>query len=93
MLKRLIALILIILPGILEAQTVTGSWYGRADVSHDTRADNYLTELILKQKGNEVEGIFGYYFKDSYESFFIRGMIMCSRNFSDKLKIKNYQII
>lgn len=73
MLKRLIALILIILPGILEAQTVTGSWYGRADVSHDTRADNYLTELILKQKGNEVEGIFGYYFKDSYESFFIRG--------------------
>ena len=35
--------------------------------------NNYLTELILKQKGNEVEGIFGYYFKDSYQSFFIRG--------------------
>lgn len=35
--------------------------------------NNYLTELILKQKGNEVEGIFGYYFKDTYQSFFIRG--------------------
>jgi len=35
--------------------------------------NNYLTELIIKQKGDEVEGIFGYYFKDSYQSFFFRG--------------------
>ena len=35
--------------------------------------NNYLAELIIKQKGDEVEGIFGYYFKDSYQSFFIRG--------------------
>lgn len=73
MLKRIFVLVLLINPGFLTAQTVTGSWYGRADVSHNATANNYLTELILKQKGNEVEGIFGYYFKDSYESFFIRG--------------------
>jgi hypothetical protein len=55
------------------AQNVKGSWYGRADVITSGTASNYLTELILRQKGNEVEGIFGYYFKDSYQSFFIRG--------------------
>lgn len=55
------------------AQTISGSWYGKADVMIQGNHNNYLTELILKQKGNEVEGIFGYYFKDSYQSFFIRG--------------------
>ena len=56
------------------AQTVAGSWYGKADVATlSGNSNNYLTELVLKQKGNEVEGIFGYYFKDSYQSFFIRG--------------------
>ena len=52
---------------------VTGSWYGRADVMAAGATSNYLTEFILQQKGNEIEGIFGYYFKDSYQSFFIRG--------------------
>lgn len=56
-----------------EAQTVKGSWYGRADALIDGNASNYLTELVLKQKGTDLEGIFGYYFKDSYQSFFIRG--------------------
>jgi len=55
------------------SQSVTGSWYGRADVMVEGSHNNYLTELILKQKGDEVEGVFGYYFKDSYQSFFIRG--------------------
>jgi hypothetical protein len=55
------------------AQTVTGSWYGRADVMMRGVSSNYLTEFILKQKGNEVEGLFGYYFKNSYQSFFVRG--------------------
>ncbi len=58
---------------VLSGQTVTGSWYGRADVQIEGSASNYLTEFTLKQKGNEVEGIFGYYFKDSYQSFFVRG--------------------
>ena len=54
-------------------QHVKGSWYGRADVVASGASSNYLTEFILQQKGNDVEGIFGYYFKDSYQSFFIRG--------------------
>jgi hypothetical protein len=56
-----------------QSQSVTGSWYGKADVIAGGFNNNYLTELILKQKGDDIEGIFGYYFKDSYESFFIRG--------------------
>lgn len=35
--------------------------------------NNYLTELVIKQKGNRVEGIFGYYFRDKYQSFFVHG--------------------
>ena len=57
----------------LRAQTVSGSWYGRADVDVAGIHNNYLTELVIKQKGNRVEGIFGYYFRDKYQSFFIHG--------------------
>lgn len=73
MFKNLIVLGLLISSLPCFSQSATGSWYGRADVNLPTNASNYLTELIIKQKGDEVEGIFGYYFKDSYESFFIRG--------------------
>lgn len=55
------------------AQTVGGSWYGRADVIVKGGSSNYLTELLLRQKADEVEGIFGYYFKDVYQSFFVHG--------------------
>jgi len=57
----------------LSAQTATGSWYGRADVDLSGMHNNYLTEMVLKQKGNRVEGIFGYYFRDKYQSFFVHG--------------------
>lgn len=57
----------------LQAQTATGSWYGRADVDLAGIHNNYLTELVVKQKGNRVDGIFGYYFRDKYQSFFIHG--------------------
>jgi hypothetical protein len=68
--------LLIILVSSLQftsAQNVRGSWYGRADVNIAGSNSNYLTEFVLKQKGNEVEGLFAYYFKDTYQSFFIRG--------------------
>src|SRR4026209_1165086 len=55
-------------------QTITGSWYGKADaVVNTSNNNNYLTEMIIKQKGDEVVGIFGYYFRDGYKSIFIRG--------------------
>ena len=53
-------------------QTLTGSWYGRADAELDGSNNNYLTELVIKQKGDDIEGIFGYYFRNGYKSQFIR---------------------
>lgn len=71
--KILYILTLIVAPYWLTAQVVTGSWYGHADVEMAGMHNNYLTELVLKQKGTKVEGIFGYYFRDKYQSFFIHG--------------------
>ena len=72
--------LLIILFSLLAAQplcaqtvTATGSWYGRADVELAGMHNNYLTELVIKQTGNRVDGIFGYYFRDKYQSFFVHG--------------------
>lgn len=73
--KKLVAVFaILIFSSEVMSQTATGSWYGRADIANmGANQSNYLTELIIKQKGDEVEGIFGYYFKDSYQSFFVRG--------------------
>jgi hypothetical protein len=65
--------ILVAGPVIGNAQTVSGSWFGRADVDLAGLHNNYLTELVIKQKGTKVEGIFGYYFRDKYTSYFVHG--------------------
>jgi hypothetical protein len=72
--KTLVLYILCLLaaPG-LSAQTAAGSWYGKAEVDLAGMHDNYLTELVLKQKGNRVDGVFGYYFRDKYQSFVVHG--------------------
>lgn len=64
--------VFIFLAGASFGQNLTGSWYGKADAILDGSNNNYLTELIIKQKGDEVEGIFGYYFRNGYKSLFIR---------------------
>jgi len=69
----LIISVLFLFPLFLNAQSVNGSWYGKAEVILEGSHHNYLTELILKQKGNSVEGVMGYYFKNQYQSFFVRG--------------------
>lgn len=63
----------IFLSVIAHAQDLTGSWYGKANVALEGSYNNYLTEMIIKQKGDEIEGIFGYYFRNGYKSLFIRG--------------------
>jgi hypothetical protein len=73
MLRFFLPALLLLASVNVKAQTIKGAWYGRADVITSGAASNYLTEFVLKQKGNDVEGIFGYYFKDTYQSFFIRG--------------------
>ena len=72
--KKCASLLVLLLISILSfSQSITGSWYGRADVDMEGLHNNYLTELVLKQSGDEVEGVLGYYFKNMYQSIFVRG--------------------
>jgi len=48
-----------------NTQTVTGHWYGIGKVAVPGEHSSYLSELIIKQKGNIVSGWLQYYFRDS----------------------------
>jgi hypothetical protein len=73
MLRIILVLSFLIAGRFSFSQSISGSWYGKADVVVQGVYNNYLTELVLKQRGSEIEGVFGYYFKDTYQSFFVRG--------------------
>lgn len=74
LMQRILCLICLLAMSLVSsAQVVTGSWYGRADVEVAGMHNNYLTELVLRQKGTKVDGIFGYYFRDKYQSIFVHG--------------------
>jgi hypothetical protein len=70
-------LLILLLTGVsffIRAQSVTGSWYGLAEPSaKGSNNNNYLTELVIKQKGSKVEGIFSYYFRSGFQSYYVRG--------------------
>src|SRR5665213_1623157 len=71
--KNLIVFFTLLVATASHAQSVTGYWYGQANVEVSGIQNNYLTELIIAQKGNRVKGFFGYYFKDVYQSFVVKG--------------------
>jgi hypothetical protein len=71
--KNLILLLIIFSAFTAQAQKATGYWYGQANVVMAGIQNNYLTELIISQKGTKVRGFFGYYFKDVYQSFVVKG--------------------
>jgi hypothetical protein len=56
-----------------KAQNVTGYWYGSANVILEGKHNNYMIELVLNQKGNDVKGIFNYYFANRYRSQQVTG--------------------
>ncbi|MCY7421120.1 MAG: hypothetical protein LH478_05175 [Chitinophagaceae bacterium] len=58
----------------LHAQNITGQYYGIGNVTKDGNYSQYLTELILIQKGNTVTGEFNYYFKTSHVTSKVRGV-------------------
>lgn len=71
--KSALLLVAIFISIFSFSQNITGSWYGRADVDMEGLHNNYLTELVLKQSGDEVSGVLGYYFKNMYQSVYVRG--------------------
>jgi hypothetical protein len=71
--KALITFLFSCLCLFTQSQNISGSWYGRADVMMEGNNNNYLVEMVIKQDGKEIEGVMGYYFKNTYQSFIIRG--------------------
>ncbi|MBC8033850.1 MAG: hypothetical protein H7Y03_06870 [Chitinophagaceae bacterium] len=72
--RLILCIILITLPSLLWCQTnVAGSWYGKAEAVMNGNNNSYLTELVIRQKGNKVEGILGYYFRNGYRSIYVHG--------------------
>jgi hypothetical protein len=55
------------------SQSVSGYWYGAANVKSKSSTNNYLVELILRQDRTQVKGIINYYFKKSFRSIKING--------------------
>ncbi|HET7002360.1 MAG TPA: hypothetical protein VFI33_13655 [Puia sp.] len=88
--KKLVLFAVIFSSLSVQAQKVTGYWYGQANVEMAGIQNNYLTELIISQKGNKVKGFFGYYFKDVYQSFVVKGTFDPKTN---KLVINDIPII
>ncbi|OJY91791.1 MAG: hypothetical protein BGP14_22890 [Sphingobacteriales bacterium 44-15] len=72
---RAAALFFIVVLSVLsgKAQNIKGSWFGSADVLLGGSHNNYLVELDLKQENNEIKGIISYYFKETFQSFYVKG--------------------
>ena len=70
-------------------QGIKGSWYGSADVLLGGSHNNYLVELDLKQEGGEVKGVISYYFKQSFQSFYVKGTYNAAKR---EITIKNLPI-
>ena len=74
----------------LQAQTVTGKWYGLGIVKNMDGNNNYMTELSLVQKGKLVTGTMNYYFRDSLFSNAVEGTFNANTR---KLSLKKQPII
>src|SRR5215470_282469 len=55
------------------SQSVSGYWYGTANVKSKSSTNNYLVELILHQDRTLVKGIINYYFKKTFRSIKVNG--------------------
>ncbi|MEO6070947.1 MAG: hypothetical protein ABIN57_12235 [Chitinophagaceae bacterium] len=81
--KNIILLSFLFITSFAGAQGIDGYWYGHANVANGASANNYMVELILKQKGTSVDGIVNYYFRNTFRSFKIKGAYnTTSRNLS-----------
>lgn len=69
------AIILLIFFFSLKAfsQSVSGYWYGAANVKSTSSTNNYLVELILHQDRTLVRGVINYYFKKTFRSIKVNG--------------------
>lgn len=73
-----------------HAQKVDGHWYGIGMLQTSQTYQNYLSELVLKQKGKNVSGSLLYYFRDSLVKVNISGSFDANTR---RLSIKPFPMI
>jgi hypothetical protein len=71
--KKVALLVLVFVYFHASSQTVSGYWYGTANVKSSNSTNNYLVELIIRQNKTQVQGIINYYFKKTFRSLKING--------------------
>lgn len=71
--KRIVFLICLLTGLQGFSQSVSGYWYGNANVKSNSSANNYLVELILQQDRSLVKGVMNYYFKNTFRSISVTG--------------------
>lgn len=70
--KNIIVALCLVVSTQVQAQ-VEGYWYGAANIKNNA-ANNYLVEMIIKQKGTNVEAVVNYYFRKTFRSIKTTGI-------------------
>lgn len=52
---------------------VVGYWYTTANVNNGGSTNNYAMEIVVNQKGNIVDGVLNYYFRNTFRSIPLQG--------------------
>ena len=71
--KHLVVLILLFFTLQSFSQSVSGYWYGTANVKSNNSNNNYLVELVIRQNKTQVKGVLNYYFKNIFRSLAVTG--------------------
>jgi len=71
--KKALTALFILLSCCSFSQTVSGYWYGNANVKSRNSTNNYLVELVITQNKTQVKGIINYYFKNTFRSLTVNG--------------------
>jgi hypothetical protein len=88
--RSLLLFVLFVLSKETFAQDVKGHWYGIGHVQTSQTHQQYLSELILRQKGKTVWGSLQYFFNDSLVNVPLNGSFDAA---SRKLKINKFPVI
>ena len=72
------------------SQNVDGHWYGTGIVQAYGIHDQYLTELVVRQRGKKITGELNYFFKDGHFSTPIKGSFDVENRL---LLLKEFQLV
>ncbi len=71
--KKVSCIFFLLISLYAHSQSVSGYWYGFANVKGVSSANNYMLEMILQPEQGYVKGIINYYFKNTYRSIQVKG--------------------